>query len=225
MEESLEHQLGEPLPQFSLTSENAGKLADLDSIAADLQFVIAATERLQEREEAGTLQSDPVEVSALWQAAAVAYRRCFSSGRGHALSGRSRLAIPADWVDSLGDPELVAFHGVLLSLADKHVAHRVNDAEQARVLVFLQPAEKPSNDVGVGVMRVKLLLPDDFIRLARPLAEGLLAVLGRNVEAGQASIRESLAAWPIKKLYAAAGVPLPDSPSVAASRSAIETPE
>lgn len=193
-----------PLPQFAVNSPNSAIVADLTSIAHDLLFVVAAMDELAGIENP-TDPSVNVRVNALWQAATIAYRRCFARGKAHGGKKQSRFRIPDEWIDSL-DGELADYHGKLINLADQHVAHRVNDAQQARVLVQLAPPGQPRAVVGVGVLYISLQLPDDFITLGRRLAVALLATVQQNLDREYEVILNTARSKPIDDLYKIADV-------------------
>jgi hypothetical protein len=197
--ETVEGTDGIALPQFAINTANSAKVADLTSIAYDLEFVIAAIDELAEIEDL----TDPamnVRISALWQAATIAYRRCFASGKAHGAKKQARLRIPREWVSALGE-SLDDFHQKLISLADQHVAHRVSDAQQALVLVQLAPEGEPRSVVGVGVVHMSLQLPDQFVALGRRLAVELLAIVQRNIQNGYDAILTTVRSADIDEVY------------------------
>jgi hypothetical protein len=152
----------------------AGEYGDLLSIRDDLAFVKAAAERYvviqNKSQEDGTLQR------ALWGAAVVAYRRCFTTGKGHGLIKRSRLVIPQTVIDAL-EIDLQETHTAALFAADKHVAHRVSDLSQMPIsLLFQNDASGGQEVAGLVVLGATYLGPmtDDAQKLSR-LADQLHA--------------------------------------------------
>lgn len=194
-----------PLPQFAVNSPNSAIVADLTSIAHDLSFVVAAIDELAGIENS-THPNVNVRVSALWQAATIAYRRCFAKGKAHAGKKQTRFRIPDEWIDSL-DAELADYHRKMINLADQHVAHRVNEAQQARVLVQLAPPGQPRAVVGLGVLYMSLQLPNDFVTLGPRLAMELLAIVQQNLDRGCEAILNTARSAPIDDLYKIADVP------------------
>src|SRR5215203_5172760 len=126
----------QPLHQYS--SAAAAQLADLWSQIADLDLALGALERLQALRG---MDTDLVLETSLYCAAAIYYRRCFSSGV------RSRLHSAID--DEL-DAEAKVTHSLLLAVANKHIAHSVNSFEEVKVGVSLERKDgKPVRFLGI----------------------------------------------------------------------------
>src|SRR5579863_8519815 len=79
----------------------AGEYADLVSISHDLGFVADAIKRYVNLDTSE--DPDGVLRRALWWSAAIAYRRSFTTGRGHGLIKRTRLVVPAPALEALTD--------------------------------------------------------------------------------------------------------------------------
>src|SRR5690242_3896264 len=72
---------GVELGQVSLRGELPSVLADFASIYQDLAFAHAAADRYADVVAANGEQGDALMAQALWSAAAISYRRAFSSGK------------------------------------------------------------------------------------------------------------------------------------------------
>ena len=130
----------------------AGEYADLRSIQMDLAFVGDAARRIKD--------TDPVDdpaamtVRSLWGSAVIAYRRCFSSGKGMGLvPHRTRLVVPRPVIDAL-TPDAKATHQMALHAADKHIAHRVDQdlSQMPIVLMFHRDASGQESVFGLSWM-------------------------------------------------------------------------
>jgi hypothetical protein len=139
------------MPTVELESDSAKALADLGSILRDLEFVISCCDRLLpmlEQEE-----RDVVTIEALWTAALVAYARCFASGKRFGLDEDSFVGLEGD---------VVAFHRLLLSLRNKHIAHSVNPFEVVRVGAILSPLASQDKKVeGIATLAMKHVAGDE----------------------------------------------------------------
>jgi len=96
------------------------ELANWAGIRLDLKFVCDACDRLIH-----TDQSDDILRRALFVAALVAYARCFKGNEG------VRIGLKENDLESMGENKVLAFHQFFITLRDKHIAHSVNDFEQA----------------------------------------------------------------------------------------------
>lgn len=190
---------GWAVPQVRVHTRAAGQLADLISVQTDFEFVLECCEELQQRDsvEPGEDGCVDVIVTALWHALAVGYRRSFTTGRSFGPPGASRLRLPDEWIDELDGREL---HTWLLALADKHIAHRVSDAEQSHIQVLLNPIE-PASVIGILPVNLRLVQPD------RPPAEvaafvgRLLRAVDAEVERGTLIVREQVEQVDVAELY------------------------
>lgn len=135
-----------PFVPKQLSGRLAGARADLRSQVIDLQFVEDAAERLASLDQ----NADPLLTRALWSSIAITYRRGFAGGSGQLGLGRSRRNIERDFVDRLS-PELVSTHDVLIGLADRHIAHRVDaELEVCATVLLLQGEPEPKGVAGYG---------------------------------------------------------------------------
>jgi hypothetical protein len=178
-----------PMMGRALTGEPAATLADLWSIQSDLTFVAACCDEMITRKAAAGDQQPggPID-RALWEAAAVAYARCFGKGKGYLIKGRARLRLPQELIDELDGTEI---HRSVMDLRDKHIAHRVSDAEQAKVVAALSPP--PARAVaGILVFGARLIgKSPEHISDLRHLTESLLQVVGEDM----ATIQHDLLSW------------------------------
>lgn len=144
-----------------------GQLGDLQSIMDDLERAIDLCDRL----DAPDL--DDLVASALWEAAVLAYGRCFNNGKTSQGKG-PRRKVPND-VLSGRPPELIEIHRrVTNEYRGEHVGHRVGPGEQ---LVFEAVRKAPNSPVvGLNSLSVRMTRPDDHADLRR-VAEDLLGRL------------------------------------------------
>lgn len=157
-----------------------GRVADLWSIEQDLRFVADCCAKWLE------LQTAQVDVSlverALWEAATIAYGRCFHQGRGNLESQRPRYRIPDDVIDQL---DARTTHEAVMADRNQHIAHRISDHEQVKVTGYLAPPPAPRQLVGVGAWGAILVSRET------PDVEKLM-VLAVQLGAGVAAERERL---------------------------------
>lgn len=128
---------------FDLHSSEAARLTDLCSLASDLDDALEFCAHLRRSasllgRQAGTDEPSAdtaVVLDALWTSALMSYRRCFASGRHAMLPGRSRSRID-DVIQALGS-EHKELHRMVLSHADRTVAHQVDSHVSTRLSVAL----------------------------------------------------------------------------------------
>jgi hypothetical protein len=116
---------------------------------------------------------------------------------------KQRLKIPYEMVNDVLDGALRAVHDRLDDLTNKHVAHRVGDAEQARVLLVLSNPVVGRSVDGVINLTLRFAMPDsDFLAGAALAAQQLRDAVRRELdELGQAIVEE-MAGRDIDELYA-----------------------
>jgi hypothetical protein len=163
----------------------AGEYADLLSIQQDLAFASQSARKFSVVDE--TEDADGVLRRALWGAAVVAYRRCFTSGRGHGLVKRTRLVVPQAAIDLLS-PDLHEIHQLAMKEANEHVAHRVDDELSPMPISLLFH----NDDSGVAAVAGIALLGAIYIgplpersKLFGGLAEQLGATISTMAQAKQ----------------------------------------
>lgn len=151
----------------------ANPLGDLQSLINDLEFVADACDELQTRVPTMTSRR------ALWEAAVIAYGRCFSSGGSAVVAKQSRTRIPDELLATLSEADQ-ACHRDIVQLRNQHIGHRV-DLRMHKVVVFvtLSPPSEEREVKGCGSVvllneggpeRAKVLA-----RTARALADRLKA--------------------------------------------------
>ena len=127
-----------PYLHVGITGPAAGHLADMISIAQDLNLAERCT-----RSYAGTQQPEDNDSrsllrQALWNAGLIAYRRAFTSGRSLIVDRASRLNL-RDQLLALVDDASRDVHRQAWEMANEHVAHRAGQQEQGTVNAILHP--------------------------------------------------------------------------------------
>jgi hypothetical protein len=185
-----------PMYGMVLSGETPSLIADLRSIETDLRYAARLFERVAHTSPDG----EPDLRRALYDAGAIAYRRGFTSGRSLVTKGRSRSKVPDDILDSL-DPEVRRAHEAVLERANTHIAHRVSEAEQGRVLLLLNNPSMGQAIQGIGYFSARFVGPsvEDALRdveVAQSLADSVAAfveiVQGELLEAAKERDLESL---------------------------------
>ena len=186
----------EQLLRVNLEGPLPGRVADLWSIEQDLRFVADCCGKWLEL-QSGNDDAALVE-RALWEAATIAYGRCFHQGKGNLESQRPRYRIPEHVIDQLGSR---ATHDTVMADRNQHIAHRISDHEQVKVTGYLAPDPAPRAMVGVGAWGAILAsreAPD--IDALRVLAERLYQAVAAERESLQQRIME-LAPDHLEKFY------------------------
>jgi hypothetical protein len=146
----------EPLIQYlqlGLVGDSAGALADLKSLAGDVQYArwCAAT-YLQWMTGGGPEGPDADNLKrAIWTTCCITYRRVFTNGKGH-ISPQQPRPKPNENFPAALTPEQLEAHNSVLDTANRHVAHRVNELEMVSVSVVLTPPPMERGIVGIGTM-------------------------------------------------------------------------
>ncbi len=111
---------------------------------------------------------------ALWTSIAITYRRGFAGGSGQLGTGRSRRNVPRGFVNQLA-PELISTHDMLMELANRHIAHRVDEqSEHFRTVLLLQGEPEPKGVAGYGELAaIKIGADSAAIELIGRLAREL----------------------------------------------------
>jgi len=139
-------------------------------------------------------ESDPV-AGALWSAAVVGYARCFRTGRRKAYA--DKVPVP---------DEMRERHRWLLDHRNEHIAHlsRENEAEQAKVLLFLQPVGEPRAVAGAGWFGIRMVMPAaDGLEGMRQLAAHFEEAFTALADAANKRIVEQGQAVPVDQVYEA----------------------
>ncbi|AEV73759.1 hypothetical protein MycrhN_3229 [Mycolicibacterium rhodesiae NBB3] len=194
-------------PQIGLSGPMPGALADLQSLANDVEFARQCALGYLAYSSSTPTSEQPLVAKALWFAGAIAYRRAFTSGRGHLVAGGSRLKIKDAWTTLLTTDQLAA-HDDTLRMANQHIAHRVADHEGAVVVAVLTPPPGPREVAGVGHMLVHMIGPEVVVaeRLAS-VCDVLLGLFRTEAERLGTLIRTKLDEANIDELYAVSSIP------------------
>ncbi|HET9509853.1 MAG TPA: hypothetical protein VFO80_01780, partial [Sphingomonas sp.] len=116
---------GIPAEGFYSEIREGQEAADLTSIAADLEQVVAAAKVLIDQTEDESFE--PLRL-ALLDSVVIRYRRCFTTGIRMALKRSNVLKVA---------PEYELIHSFFYDLGNKHIAHSVSALEQAAAIVHL----------------------------------------------------------------------------------------
>jgi hypothetical protein len=153
---------GARIPLVPISGGLPAWLADLASIAADLEtahrFIERYIELARNRPSDGESPVD-TDMQALWNAGVIAYRRAFTSGRSLVLPKESRPKLADKILAQLSEDGRTT-HESLWDQANKHVAHRVADLEQARIYAALAPEGSEPSIQGVARLHVRFIGPD-----------------------------------------------------------------
>lgn len=195
-------ELAADLPSVSIEGGSAMVLADLVSIRHDLGFVKQLCVELRPMLGA---PEPPIACPAFWEAAVIAYGRCFRSGRPH-LSSRKGVARTRldDWIRYL-DADDVAAHERMMALRDQHVGHRVSNLEQVAVTLYLNPDPDQRAVVGLGHLLMHHVVPEaqDVGRLEE-MVDRLAAGVDENIQVLREEIVQE-AGTRLDELYREAG--------------------
>ncbi len=191
--------------QVPLDGPAAGFTADLDSIARDLKFARSCAAAYVANEDHEDSEDHSILLQALWNAGVISYRRATSKGTGHLVTQGKRPRLEKELVPLLSE-EQRQVHEQVMDMADKHVAHRVRDYEQARVVAVLEPPPGERRVVGIGVLGVHMIGPTPEV--AQHLAEIcalFLDVLSAQAAANNDALTKELnASADLDELYRAA---------------------
>ena len=148
--------------QLSIQGGSTGAIADLESLAGDIEYARWCAHTYLE----GIGPDGPQEPEAtnfkraLWTACCITYRRVFTNGKGHINPQTPRLK-PNDSFTAALTPEQLEAHNEVLETANRHVAHRVNELEQVKIFAVLNPPPLPRAVAGVGRMMIHYVGPTD----------------------------------------------------------------
>ncbi len=160
-----------------VTGDAADEAAYLESLVQDLSFTRRALDELGHR-AIKPIAGQPIEdvdtvAIALWHAAAIAYGRCFGTGKRMAVS---RALIPTE-------SGLLKAHQDLLDWRRSHIAHldRAADLEDLRTVVDLNTSSIEGKvAIRVSVEGNKALLPSPAeVRTYRALIDDVLGRAAR----------------------------------------------
>lgn len=175
-------------PSFELDLEEARDSEELHALYRDLEYVIETVNQLsahlrQYRDRLGNTASvggADIIARALWEAALVAYIRCFTSGvRQHKL----------DEGIFVGEAEyLREWHDLYKDTRDKHVAHSVSPFEQHHATVWIKDQQGANPEVrGVGTVYLTRAgaSAENVAWLGRLATYAQVVVFGRMEEANR----------------------------------------
>jgi hypothetical protein len=169
------------LIQVSFSGELPSQLADLRTLQEDFEFAKnCATAYLNLNNVRMDDASRQVVSRGLWVAAAISYRRGFTTGRTQLVPQGSRLKIPQSWYDSL-KPGYREAHEQILEVANQQIAHHTGKNEHVSVVALLAPPPQPRALAGVAVTKVAVASPgDERVRELGTLCQGLIEGLERR---------------------------------------------
>jgi len=203
------------LLQAGLTGPDPSKIADLGSIFTDLAFARDTAEGYATLAQDSNDMEAPgaLVAQALWNASVISYRRAFGTGKAMLDKGRTRLRLSRDGVGEAADlsEEQRQAHRLALQLADQHVAHRVGEQDDARVVALLAPPPSPKEIVGVGVFWIRMTGPDPevAVRLTE-VCNWLLGPVQAEIEQRREALLNDLTSRAdLDPYYAAAESPTP----------------
>ena len=180
------------LPIVGVDFEGARQLADFYSIRQDLVFVRDCVRRLVTLSKTDALERS-VDSRALWDAALIAYRRCFNR----------KSILYTDLEGHPSDPLILHRH--IHDQASKLVAHSVNAYEQGGVGVALTPEDRdPKAVIGIAWLGQRLVGWREkdlrqFEKLTNLVLTNLVAPKIAELEAQVTSFARNI---PIDELYA-----------------------
>lgn len=156
----------------ALYEDDADELADWVTHRHDLDAVVNRAKRAH----AAAIAADTEECLAYWEAAIVAYGRCFGTGAS-AIKRQRRSSIPLELVDSLG---LRDAHDEMYAHRNRGVGHRgPHEWLRAKVGLFRDPE---SGDAVALLPMALFQLPDaDTIARLHELASTLLSAVETRI--------------------------------------------
>jgi hypothetical protein len=139
--------------QLNLDGKMAGGIADLKSLAGDIEYARWCGQTyLQWMGAHGPTGPEADNLRrALWTACCITYRRVFTNGKGHISPQQSRPQPNQNFKAALTHDHLAA-HDSVLDTAYRHVAHRVNELELVQVSAVLNPPPLPRAVAGVSTL-------------------------------------------------------------------------
>ncbi len=197
------------------TSDVAADWADLRSIASDLTFVISICDLLLDdpEEQAGTDASNEKRILtrlAMWNAAVVAYARCFTTGVRTRLDSTAIDPLPLQAKTS---------HQYFSDSRNKFIAHSVNRFDESVVAALVSPPPTVALH-GVTCILVKPVdVTDTNCRVFRALARAVLTHVEQAAQLKQREVQAELSALNEEQLLALRdmAIPLPMQPSEVAT--------
>lgn len=158
---------GQVAHRTPVRSREAFLLADLYSLIEDLKRCLELCRRLDAQD------LDPLVSSAAWEAAVMAYARCFKNGVSARGKGQRRR-IPAEVLQARTPVLVQAHQKIIKQHRDEHIAHRVGGDEGVVVQALREEATGPV--VGLHIWGIRMMRPENPRELGS-LAEDLLSRL------------------------------------------------
>lgn len=189
-----------PVYGLPLSGPGPSKMADLNSAVVDLEFAA----RMFSLVATTNAEANPDERRAFYDAACMAYRRCFASGRSLVTRGAARAKVPLEIVESLTESRRAA-HDHVLHMANEHIAHRVADAEQGKVLLLLDNPSLGKAVQGVFFLHLRFAGPTPTdARDAAATAQLLAECVGEFAAGVQQRLLAEAQSGDLEAFYAAA---------------------
>ena len=181
-----------------LSGDTPSFIADLRSVETDLRYAARLFVRVAETDP----DADADARRAFYDAGAIAYRRGFTTGRSLVTNGQSRVKIPEEVIDAL-DSEGRQAHERVLERANTHIAHRVSDEEQGRMILLLSNPAIDMSVEGVTWFTVRFVGPfEEEAQQAAEIAVLLADSVGALVESMQTRLLENAKNRNVEDLYA-----------------------
>lgn len=169
-----------------LSGDTPSFIADLRSVETDLRYAARLFTRVADTEP----DADADARQAFYDAGAIAYRRGFTTGRSPVTKGQSRVKVPEEIINAL-DSEGRLAHERVLERANTHIAHRVSDEEQGRLILLLSNPAIDQSVEGVTWFTVRFVGPfEEEARQAAEIAVLLADSVGALVESMQTRLLE-----------------------------------
>lgn len=182
------------MPQVALSGPGPSTLADLYSQARDLSFAAACMRECRKIAASNdqVVESATPVPQALFNAGLISYRRAFNSGRAHLMPKKSRFSLSDVLLQALSTEQRTV-HYEMLKTANGHIAHRVGEGEDARVVALLAPAPQDREVVALGSLSLQFMGPtEEFASDAIALCEFALNVLQTGINQRTEALLDSL---------------------------------
>ncbi|RDB49973.1 hypothetical protein [Tsukamurella tyrosinosolvens] len=191
----------EPLT-VSFTGPLPSEMADLHSLQEDFKFAMnCCYAYVNLQKESMHKESQDVVLRALWVAAAIAYRRGFTSGKAPLVKQGGRLKIPERWYQSL-PVDFQQAHDKILEIANKQVAHHVGVNEHYTVAALLAPPPMERAFLGTTLLKVSVTgFGDQLVRQMVALCKSLIEVVAKKAQASNSEFHELMGQQNVDDLY------------------------
>lgn len=185
---------GHPQKVHAMSTPAARAVADLLAIQKDLEFVSEACHLLLDL-PSGNPRLHATWSRALWSSALVAYARCFATGKRLGLTTEDVQRVP-------NGPHAVAFHGKMIELRNKHIAHSVNPLESINIGVMVGTLTDDEERVtGLATTFSAEWKPHlTNVHGLRRLGVELLATVADRVQGETTALRQAVGELPIETI-------------------------